>query len=78
MTSGPYPGGRFVEVEKKVIAARDSETVQGAIVWQRWKYANDVFRNELMALRESFGFTEKEAGESLIWAADVSAAARAA
>ncbi len=70
--------GRFAEVEAKVIAARDSGTVQGAIVWQRWEYANDVFRAELLARREAFGFSAEEVDESLRRAAAVGAAARAA
>lgn len=69
--------GRFAEVEAKVIAARDSGTVEGQIVWQRWEYANDVFRAELMARREAFGFSAEEVDESLRRAA-VGAAARAA
>ena len=70
--------GRFAEVEAKVIVARDSGTVEGLIVWQRWEYANDVFRAELLARREAFGFTAEEVDESLRRAAAVGAAARAA
>lgn len=70
--------GRFAEVEAKVIAARESGTVEGQIVWQRWEYANDVFRAELLARREAFGFSAEEVDESLRRAAAVSAAARAA
>ena len=70
--------GRFAEVEAKVIAARDSGTVEGMIVWQRWEYANDVFRAELLARREAFGFDADEVDESLRRAGAVGAAARAA
>lgn len=70
--------GRFAEVEAKVIAARESGTVEGLIVWQRWEYANDVFRAELLARREAFGFSAEEVDESLRRAAAVGAAARAA
>lgn len=61
--------GRFAEVEAKVIAARDGGTVQGLIAWQRWEYANNVLRNELMQLMDVFGFTAGEVDESL-WRAD--------
>lgn len=70
--------GRFADVETKVIAARDSGTMEGQIVWQRWEYANDVFRAELMARREAFGFSADEVDESLRRAAAVGAAAVAA
>lgn len=70
--------GRFAEVEAKVTAARDSGTVEGLIVWQRWEYANDVFRAELLARREAFGFSAEEVDESLRRAEAVGAAARAA
>ena len=70
--------GRFAEVEAKVIAARDSGDVQGLIVWQRWEYANDVYRSELMARREAFGFSEDEVDESMRRGAAVTAVARSA
>lgn len=69
--------GRFAEVEAKVIAARDSGTVQGAIVWQRWEYASEVLRTELLALHDTFGFTTEEVDESLIRAAKVPEQTRA-
>lgn len=70
--------GRFDEVESAVVAARDSGDVRGVIAWQRWEYANNVFRAELMSLRETFGFSEADVDESLRRAAGVAAAARAA
>lgn len=76
-----WPGSdgksRFDEVEAKVIAARESGTTEGKIVWQRWEYANDVYRTELMALHETFGFSTEEVDESLSRAAAVSENTRA-
>jgi hypothetical protein len=66
--------GRFEEVEAKVIAARDSGSVEGAIAWQRWEYANNVYRADLMALKDTFGFTAADVEESLYRAAAVPAA----
>lgn len=57
--------GRFEDVASKVIAARDSGSFQGQVVWQRWEYANDVYWAELMQLRQDFGFSEAEVDESL-------------
>lgn len=72
--------GRFAEIEAKIIEARDSGTPEGLIVWQRWEYANNVYRAELMGFREAFGFSAAEVDESLYRAAAVSTAlaARAA
>lgn len=70
--------GRFAEVEAKVIAARDSGSVAGIIAWQRWEYANNVYRAELMRLRDTFGFSADDVDESLRRADEVAQAARAA
>jgi len=69
--------GRFAEVEAKIIAARDSGTLEGGIAWDRFEYANNVFRADLMRLREALGFSAEDVDESLIRAAAVSAQARA-
>ncbi len=63
-----------------MIKARDSGSMEGAIAWQRWEYANNVYRADLMALKDSFGFTAADVDESLRRAAAVPAAlaARAA
>lgn len=68
--------GRFAEVEAKVIQARDSGTVEGQIAWQRWEYANNVYRGELMMLKDAFGFTAEDVEESLRGAAQVAAVAQ--
>lgn len=68
--------GRFAEVEAAVIAARDSGTLEGGIAWDRFEYANNVYRADLMRLREALGFSAEDVDESLIRAAAVSAQAR--
>jgi hypothetical protein len=69
--------GRFAEVEAAVIAARDSGTLEGGIAWDRFEYANNVYRSELMRLRDALGFSAEDVDESLRRAAAVSAQARA-
>lgn len=68
--------GRFAEVEAKVIQARDAGTVEGLIAWQRWEYANNVYRAELMTLKDAFGFTADDVEESLRRAAQVAVLAQ--
>ncbi|MBB3905579.1 hypothetical protein GGR33_005119 [Methylobacterium brachythecii] len=60
---------RFAEAEAKVVAAKDSGSVQGLIAWQRWEYANNVLRSELLQLKDVFGFAAADVDESL-WRAD--------
>lgn len=61
--------GRFAEVEAAVIAARDSGTPEGLIAWQRFEYANNVYRGELLVLAPLFGFSPAEIDDSLRMAA---------
>jgi len=68
---------RFADVEAAVIAARNSGSVDGAVAWQRFEYANNVYRAELLRLAPVFGFTEAEIDESLILAAQVAQQAAA-
>lgn len=57
--------GRFSDVEAAVLAAKESGTAEGLIAWQRFEYANHVFRSELIELAPLMGFTEAEVDESL-------------
>lgn len=64
--------GRFSDVKAAVETARDSGAVEGLIAWERFEYANNVYRAELLRLAPVFGFTEAEIDESLRGAALVS------
>ena len=68
---------RFADVEAAVIAARNSGSVDGAVAWQRFEYANHVYRAELLRLAPVFGFTEEDIDESLTLAAQVAQQAAA-
>ncbi len=56
---------RFTDVEAAVLAAKESGSPEGLIAWQRFEYANHVFRSELIELAPLMGFTEAEVDESL-------------
>lgn len=64
--------GRFDDVLAKIATAKDSGSVEGAIAWQRFEYANNVYRAELTRLAPVMGFSEAEVEESLRIAAQVS------
>jgi hypothetical protein len=64
--------GRFDDVLEKITAARDSGSVEGAIAWQRFEYANNVYRAELLKLAPVMGFTTEDVEQSLTIAAQVS------
>ncbi len=63
--------GRFNDVKASVIAARDGGSVEGAIAWERFEYANNVYRRELVKLAPIMGFSEAEIDESLRQAAAI-------
>lgn len=65
--------GRFADVEAAIIVARDSGSVEGAVAWQRFEYANNVYRAELLRLAPVMGFSEADIDHSLIVAAQVAA-----
>lgn len=67
--------GRFVEVKAAIDAARDSGSTEGLIAWERFEYANHVYRAELLRLAPVMGFTEADIDQSLTVAAQVAAAA---
>lgn len=70
--------GRFQDVKAAVEVARDSGSTEGLIAWERFEYANHVFRAELLRLAPVFGFSEAEIDESLRVAAQVGQALRSA
>ncbi|WP_375408508.1 hypothetical protein [uncultured Methylobacterium sp.] len=72
---GLIENGRFADVQARVMAARNSGSVIGAIAWERFEYANTVRRKELMRLRPVLNFTEEEVDLSLAWAYAVEDAA---
>jgi hypothetical protein len=65
---GLIKNGRFVDVQARVAAARDSGAEIGLIAWERFEYANYVYRSELMALKDVFGFSASEVDQSMNWA----------
>jgi hypothetical protein len=67
--------GKFDIVRNAIIAARDSGDPVGLIAWERFEYANNVYRAELLRLAPLFNFTEADVDESLAMAASVAAAA---
>lgn len=67
--------GRFVEVKTAIEAARDSGSAEGLIAWERFEYANHVYRAELLRLAPVMGFTEADIDQSLTVAAQIAAAA---
>lgn len=67
--------GRFSEVKAAIESARDTGSVEGLIAWERFEYANHVYRAELLRLAPLMGFTEADIDESLIVAAQIAAAA---
>jgi hypothetical protein len=68
---GLIRAGRFHDVQARVIAARDAGTEDGLIAWERFEYANHVFRAELLAFKDVFGFTAEEVDASMEWARQV-------
>lgn len=66
--------GRFSDVEAAIITARDSGSVEGAVAWQRFEYANNVYRAEMLRLAPVMGFSEADIDQSLTVAAQVAAA----
>lgn len=64
--------GRFADVKAAVEAARDTGSVDGLIAWERFEYANNVYRAELLRLAPVFGFSEADIDQSLRIAATVS------
>lgn len=68
--------GRLDDVRARVTAARDAGSIEGAIAFERFEYANNVFRAELLQLAPVFAFTEAEIDESLMRAAAIGESAR--
>lgn len=69
--------GRFAEVRASIEAVRDSGAVDGLIAWERFEYANHVYRAELLRLAPVMGFTVAEVDESLTRAAQIASASLA-
>lgn len=70
--------GRFSEVKAAIDAAKDSGTPEGLIAFERFEYANHVYRAELLRLAPVMGFDEADVDESLMVAAEVARQAAAA
>lgn len=66
--------GRFDAVKAAIETARDSGAVEGRIAHERFEYANNVYRAELLRLAPVMGFSEADVDESLRVAAQVAAA----
>lgn len=69
--------GRFTEVKTAIETAKDSGAPEGLIAFERFEYANHVYRAELLRLAPVMGFTEADVDESLQVAAQVAQAAAA-
>lgn len=64
--------GRFDDVMAAVVAARDSGTPEGKVAWERFEYANHVYRSQLLQMAPAFGFSEADVDQSLELAASLS------
>jgi hypothetical protein len=64
--------GKFDAVKAAVLAARDAGSVDGAIAWERFEYANNVYRAELLRLAPVMRFSEADVDQSIAKAIEVS------
>jgi hypothetical protein len=64
--------GKFDDVKTAVDAANAAGTIEGKIAFERFEYANHVYRDELLQLVSVFGFSEADVDASLRKAAEVS------
>jgi hypothetical protein len=57
--------GKFAQVDAIVEAAKAGGTVEGEELYEEFHYANHVYRERLLELAPTFGFTLEEVDESL-------------
>ena len=62
MSADTFP---FAQAEALVASSDPATAMMGKIVTERLEYANNVFRSQLLTLKDALGFTEADVDESL-------------